>query len=41
VNVVFTDNGSEGDPISDSELSSEGLDSDESDSNNEYLNDEG
>jgi hypothetical protein len=41
VNAVFTDNGSEGDPISDTELSSEGTDGDESDSDDEYLNNKG
>jgi hypothetical protein len=41
MNAVFTDNGSEGDPTSDSELSSEGTDGDESDSDDEYLNNKG
>jgi hypothetical protein len=41
VNAIFTDNGSERDPTSDSELSSEGSDDDESDSDDEFHNDEG
>ena len=40
VNTIFTDNGSESDP-SDSELSSEGLDDNESDSDKEFYNNEG
>ncbi|KAJ5437783.1 uncharacterized protein N7458_008781, partial [Penicillium daleae] len=41
IDAIFTDSGSESDPTSDSKLSSEGSGDDESDSNNEYLNNEG
>ena len=41
VNTIFTENGSESDPTSDSELSSEGSDDEESGSDDEFHNDEG